>query len=226
MFQRGWFFVEASEARIAKQVVRIVQRYGVVRAGVVDDASAALLREPGRVAGAILAVADPAQMLEAVARVRSHAPALPVLALLSVPTPQLLNALQSQGVEASCLPVHQPSIVSFTQRALSAACLPHAGVARAVAQLAEERALSAREVQLLSYALADDPRACVRRRLGVEENTLKSQIRSLLHKCGARNLDALAKNVLRSAVLERAGALVSKSKAAYDAAPMELACSA
>jgi hypothetical protein len=53
----------------------------------------------------------------------------------------------------------------------------------------------------VSYCLGDEPRARVRRRLGITENTLKSQIRGLLRKCGERNLDALAKNLLRNALV-------------------------
>jgi DNA-binding CsgD family transcriptional regulator len=67
--------------------------------------------------------------------------------------------------------------------------------------VAETRGLTGREVQLLSYCLADEPRARVRRRLGISENTLKTQVKALLRKCGERNVDALAKNVLRAALL-------------------------
>lgn len=99
------------------------------------------------------------------------------------------------------MPLHLPGLVSFTQRALSASFLPHDAVARQVAQLAQRQKLTTREVQILIYALGDDPRARVRQRLGIEENTLKTQIRSLLRKCEERNLDALAKNVLRGALV-------------------------
>ena len=71
-------------------------------------------------------------------------------------------------------------------------------MARTIAHMATSRGLTAREVQLLDYCLGDEPRARVRRRLGITENTLMTQIRGLLRKCGERNLDALAKNVLRS----------------------------
>ncbi len=222
MFQRGWFVVEVGDARLSKQIVRVVQRYGVVRASAVDDASVALLREPQRVAGAVVSVAGDA--LEIVARIRSNAPALPVLVLLRSPESETINRLQSQGVEVSCLPLHLPSLVSFTQRALAAAFLPHDGVARVVAQLARDKALSSREVQLLSYALADDPRGRVRRRLGVEENTLKTQIRVLLRKCQARNLDALAKNILREALVAKSGGATHAGS--YAAPRVELAQSA
>jgi DNA-binding CsgD family transcriptional regulator len=87
------------------------------------------------------------------------------------------------------------------QRALANSFVPCERVSSTIAHMAETRALTAREVQLVSYCLGDEPRARVRRRLGITENTLKSQIRGLLRKCGERNLDALAKNLLRSALV-------------------------
>jgi DNA-binding NarL/FixJ family response regulator len=124
-----------------------------------------------------------------------------VLALLADSDRAVLNTLQERGAEVALLPVHAPNVVSFAQRALSACFLPHDGVARAVAHLAQTQGLSAREVQILTFCLGNEPRERVRRRLGIEENTLKTQIKSLLRKCNERSVDALAKNVLRSALL-------------------------
>jgi DNA-binding CsgD family transcriptional regulator len=79
-------------------------------------------------------------------------------------------------------------------------------VSEAVRGLAARQKLTPRELQLLVYALGDEPRARVRRRLGISENTLKTEIRGLIRKCGARNADALAKQVLREALGLPAGA--------------------
>ena len=71
-----------------------------------------------------------------------------------------------------------------------------------------------REVQLIGFALQHVPRAQMRNELGITENTLKTQIKGLLRKCGERSLDALAKNILRAALLE-----VSPGRAGHYCAP-------
>ncbi|MFT3921198.1 MAG: LuxR C-terminal-related transcriptional regulator [Myxococcales bacterium] len=202
MFQRGWFLVEAREALLAETIAEVLQRYGVGRAlrADLEGAVAPLLRERGRVAGIVVELGEDA--VERVQALACLAPGLPLLALSRSADWQLVNAVQRLGAEHAMLPLQLPNVVSFAQRALCASFLPHAGVARTVSSLARARKLTAREVQILSYCLGNEPRARVRRRLGIAENTLKTQVRSLLRKCDARSVDALAKNVLRAALLE------------------------
>ena len=203
MFQRGWFLVDVPDAILARAIVDVVQRYGVVRAlrfGE-DATSAALLADPGRVAGSIVRVdGDGGARLR---DLRACMPALPILALSTHASWDLINAAQWLGIEFAQLPVQTPNLVAFVQRALSASFLPHDGVARVIAELAHSRGLTAREVQILAYCLGNEPRKRVRRRLGIAENTLKTQIRALLRKCDERSVDGLAKNVLRAALLTR-----------------------
>jgi hypothetical protein len=60
----------------------------------------------------------------------------------------------------------------------------------------------------------------VRKRLGISENTLKCQVKGLLRKCGERNMDALAKNILRTALLSDGG----RAPTAADTSSLRLAC--
>lgn len=205
MYHRGWFLVDAGEQAFSQLLIERLQQFGIVRARPVDAEATRFLREPGRVAGVILQV-TPTDLLK-LEHLRAVAPQVSVLALLRAADVALINGLQQRGIEVAVLPVHVPNLVSFAQRALSACCMPHPAVARMVDHVARVRGLSAREVQLLSYTLADEPRARVRRRLGIAENTLKTQVKSLLRKCNERNLDALAKNVLRAALLQGESAL-------------------
>jgi DNA-binding CsgD family transcriptional regulator len=205
MFQRGWFLVDVQDTVLLRDLCRVVQRYGVARAVPADGGGqcAELLSEAGRVAGVFVQL-DDVQAGRA-SDWRQRVPMLPILALARGLDRGVHNRLQEQGIEVAMLPVQAPSIVSFSQRALSASFLPHDGVSRVVAHLAVTRHLTAREVQILASSLANEPRNRVRRRLGVAENTLKTQIRGLLRKCEERSVDALAKNVLRAALLSRAG---------------------
>ena len=196
MFQRGWFHIDVARRELLHELLEVVRAYGPARVQPLSERGLLELAEPGRFAGLIVDL-EPARYPD-FARTLARLPGLPVLVLLHAPDATLINLLQAHGASVAVAPLAQANIVSFVQRALTHNFVPSERVASIIAHLAATRRLTAREVQLLDYCLADEPRERVRRRLGITENTLKTQIRGLLRKCGERNLDALAKNVLRS----------------------------
>jgi DNA-binding NarL/FixJ family response regulator len=202
MFQRGWFHIDVKQAELLGGLSPVVRQYGPARCGPLSADTLEELAQPGRFAGVIAQVdrANMSQLESLLARM----PGLPVMALLGPAQRLELNTLQAQGACCAVLPLSNANAVNFVQRALTHNFVPNDRVASTIVHLAQTRALTAREVQLVSYCLGDEPRARVRRRLGITENTLKSQIRGLLRKCGERNLDALAKNVLRTSLLSYA----------------------
>ena len=129
------------------------------------------------------------------ARVREQVPCLPVWPCSVAQTPpslelgadQYLATARHRARTIACARA-QPGDVRPAR--LECVVLAAWGVARVVSELAQARALSAREVQILTYCLGNEPRKRVRRRLGIAENTLKTQIRSLLRKCDERSVDA------------------------------------
>lgn len=198
MFHRGWFQVAVRSELLSDSVRTIAALYSTARLHVSTN-SWPELTDTTRFAGVI---AQYGPGFEAwVEGLRDRCPSLPVLALSAELDPALLSRLHAASIEVALLPLHAPELVAFIQRALASDFLPHDRVARMVHYLAQARGLTPREVQLLSYSLGNEPRARVRRRLGITENTLKTQVRSLLRKCGERNVDALAKNLLRAALL-------------------------
>lgn len=60
----------------------------------------------------------------------------------------------------------------------------------------DEHKLTPREVQLTKLAISGIPRRRYADMLGVTENTCKTMIRRLLHKCGGRNLADIARLML------------------------------
>lgn len=198
MFHRGWFQIAVHSPGLSEAVHTVAALYSTARLRANLDGWPKL-SDTRRFAGVI---AEHAPGFEAwVSGLRTRCPSLPVLALVSTLDAALLSQLHAQNIEVAALPLHAPELIAFVQRALASDFLPHDRVARMVRYLADARGLTAREVQLLSYCLGNEPRARVRRRLGISENTLKTQIKSLLRKCGERNVDALAKNLLRAALL-------------------------
>jgi DNA-binding NarL/FixJ family response regulator len=201
VFHRGWFQVSVRDAMLSESVHAIAALYSTARLHISAHAFPEL-GDMTRFAGVIAEYGPGFERW--VEELRAACPSLPVLTLVSALDRTLLSQLHARGIEVAVLPLHAPELVVFIQRALASDFLPHDRVARMVQYLAQARGLTAREVQLLSYCLGDEPRARVRRRLGISENTLKTQIKSLLRKCGERNVDALAKNLLRAALLSEA----------------------
>jgi len=217
MFQRGWFHIDVARGDILPELLDAVRQYGPARVQALSERALDELVQPGRFAGVVVHVTTTS--LPWLERLIARAPALPVLALLDAADRALINRLQACGVTTALLPLQLPNAVSFAQRALCSSFVPCDRMARVLTHFAESRALTAREVQLLSYCLGDEPRARVRRRLGITENTLKTQVRGLLRKCGERNLDALAKNLLRTALVTSAEMLASYGPAAESTQP-------
>jgi DNA-binding NarL/FixJ family response regulator len=196
MFQRGWFWLDVSTSL---RIESLIKPYGVVRRGELVVAPSVIAEQPGRWAGLIAEVSF--AELEQLRELRHLAPMLPVLALVNVGSPVLVNALQAMGIEVVVWPIDARGIVAFVQRAFATAFLPDDRLSRLVQDLAQRAGLTARELQLLAFCLGNEPRERVRKRLGIKENTLKTQVKGLLRKCKARNVDALAKNLLRAALL-------------------------
>lgn len=202
MFQRGFFLLITRDDGLALTLGEPLQRYSVVRRAKCSREAAAMLLPNSRWSGVVVDLdgfdADP---LETMKGLREAHPLVPVLALTSQATPALINGLHAWRAELVLKPVGEVNLVSFVQRSLVSGWLPDERVAAWVDELARARGLTPREVQLMAYALGNESRQKVMRRLGITENTLKTQVRSLLRKCNARSMDGLAKTVLRDALI-------------------------
>jgi DNA-binding NarL/FixJ family response regulator len=198
MFHRGWFWFDADSTLLTSGIADDTHHYGVVRTGRLADAVDEIARDPARWAGVVTQFRGQFKELE---MIRRQSPMLPVLALLSQPEPALVSALDARGIETAVPFAEGPHVTAFIQRSFAAAFVPNERVANLVQAFASRAGLSSREVQILAYSLANEPREVMRKRLGVSENTLKSQIKGLLRKSGERTLDGLAKDILRAALI-------------------------
>jgi DNA-binding NarL/FixJ family response regulator len=203
VFHRGWFQVAVRSPGVSEELLRVLTQYSTARIATAESAVWPELGQVERYAGVIAEVG--VGFDDWCARIRSASPCLPVLAIVPRLDAGLFARLQARSIEVAVIPLHVPQLITFVQRSLASAFLPSDRVGRMVSFVAEARGLTGREVQLLSYCLADEPRSRVRRRLGISENTLKTQVKALLRKCGERNVDSLAKNVLRAALLAPSG---------------------
>ncbi|MDB4972962.1 MAG: Two-component nitrogen fixation transcriptional regulator FixJ [Myxococcaceae bacterium] len=223
MFQRGFFLLIAKDDGLALTLSEPLQRYSVVRRAKCYREAVAMLLPNSRWSGVVVDLdgfdADP---LETMKRLREAHPLVPVLALASQVSAELVNGLHAWRAELVLKPVGEINLVSFVQRSLVSGWLPDDRVAAWVDELARARGLTPREVQLMAYALGNESRQKVMRRLGITENTLKTQVRSLLRKCNARSMDGLAKTVLRDALIFETQPLDADTGDETDDAPHEL----
>ena len=202
MFQRGFFLLVVRDDALAVTVGEPIQRYSVLRRARSVAEATTMLVANDRWSGVVVDLdADDPEPLVSMQRLRLVHPLVPVLALASKVTPELVNGLHAVRAELVLKPVGELNLVSFVQRALVSGWLPDERVAAWVDELARRRGLTPREVQLMAYALGNESRHQVMRRLGITENTLKTQVRALLRKCGATTMDGLAKTVLRDALI-------------------------
>ncbi len=202
MFQRGLFLIITRDDALALTVSEPLQRYSVARRTASVREALPLLVPRARWSGVVLDLdITAATALADLVRIRRDHPLVPILALASSATCELINGVHEQRAELVIKPVAECNVVSFTQRALLSGWLPDARVSAWLDELSRRHDLTAREVQLIVYTLGNEPRTKMMRRLGITENTLKSQVRALLRKFGARSLDGLAKYVLSGALV-------------------------
>lgn len=200
MLQRGFFLLAAREAGTTHTVLAQMQQFAVTRR--VDSLREAmpLLVPHSHWFGLVVdlgTVRDDA--VETLAALRKSQGELSILARCKSPSVAQVNTLKGLRIEVVPELAVLPRISSFMRRALVTGWHPDARVAEWVDELAVRHNLTVREVQLAAYSLGHEPRARVRRRLGISENTLKTQVRGLLRKLRAPSLNALSQRLCQEA---------------------------
>jgi len=108
---------------------------------------------------------------------------LPVLILTGSNDPTTINRAHALRVEFVCKPFFTENLAQFVQRTLSGSQYgDREKLAVVVSEVTTEFKLSLRESQILAFAAEGIPRSRLADVMGISENTVKSQIRSLLEK--------------------------------------------
>jgi DNA-binding NarL/FixJ family response regulator len=132
--------------------------------------------------------------LDLVEAIRGGTTRLPVLVLTGYCEPRLVNRAQRTGAEFACKPFFAQNVLAFAERAAAASSTDREVSAR-VSELARRHGLTPRETAVAKLAVHDLPRQAIQAELGVSVNTIKTQVRSLLQKCGAPNLATLRREL-------------------------------
>jgi DNA-binding NarL/FixJ family response regulator len=108
---------------------------------------------------------------------------MPVLIVTGSNDPATINRAHALRVEFVCKPFFSENLEKFVQRTLSGVQYgDREKLSVIVAEATAEYKLSARESQILSFAAEGIPRSRLSEVMGISENTVKSQVRSLLEK--------------------------------------------
>jgi DNA-binding NarL/FixJ family response regulator len=201
MFRQDLFLVLTCDDSFESWARALLQRYGVVRrlSCYQEDTAGLSVRKPWT--GVVLDLDRlRAQPVALIKRIREDHPQVAMLAIASVANAETVNALQVARAEFAMRPIDEVNLASFTRRALVGGRVPNPHLAAYVDELARTHSFTPREVQLVAHALGNESREEAINRLGVTHNTLKSQVRALLKKCGERSMDGLAKMILRDAL--------------------------
>ncbi len=137
--------------------------------------------------------------LDLLTQIREAHEELPVLVLTGEFNREVVNRVQALRAEYVCKPATSENLTPFIDRAMDHAGGVEARVVMRVDDMVKEWSLTRRERALLLLSVEGLPRRELANRLGVAENTVKAQTRSLLKKSGARSLATLAQQVLKRA---------------------------
>lgn len=186
MDAREKILIVEDEPSLSTTLVRATETYFSPVTATSKAAAIGMVEAGERVVAAIVDIGLPdGDGLEVVAALRKQSPDMPILVLTGSNEPGTINRAQLLRAEYVVKPFFTDNVARFVQRALA-----HQGgvdkkrLEAIVAQISAEYRLSQREAQILIFAVEGVPRRHIADVLGVSENTVKTQVRSLLEKLG------------------------------------------
>ena len=201
MIQHKYLLLVTTDVRLAHELTSAARRFFVVhRVSDLHAAYAALTTQREWAANILDFSRAELCAVQGVRALRKANARTPLLVLERAADRELLNALHELNAELIVKPAQRLNVMSFLRRALVLSHVPHQSIAAWADEQARIHKLTPCEIQVMASVLGAEDRHDIIRRLGITENTLKVQVRSLLKKCGAPNLDALAHVGLRTAL--------------------------
>lgn len=199
----GGFLIVEDEPTLARTLARTFGRHRAVE--VVHNMSTAreMLDGDRDWTGVVLDLILPdGYGLDLLSEIRQSHGALPVLVLTGELNRDVVNKVQTMRGEYVCKPASAENLNPFIQRALAQERVDDAAIGQRIEHLSRQLKLTRRETELLTLSVDGLSRKQLAQALGVAENTVKAQIRSLLKKSGARSLATLAQKVIKGAAQE------------------------
>jgi DNA-binding NarL/FixJ family response regulator len=194
----GGFLIVEDEPTLARALWREFRRhrYAEVVHSLAD--ARVSLRDRDDWSGLVLDLVLPdGHGLDLLQEIRPAYPSLPVLVLTGELRPDLINKVQVHRAEYVCKPATPANLRSFIRSALAQESIDDGSISRRLETASLRWGLTVREAEVLALAVEGLTRRELAHNLGVMENTVKAQIRSVLRKTGARNLSSLVQDIIR-----------------------------
>lgn len=158
----------------------------------------ALAAGASRFSGSILDITLPdGSALEILGELRDRGLAGPVLVLSGHFERSYVAKAQLHGAEYLPKPLKADHLAVFAQRVGAFARNDEPRALRFIERFAHRHKLTSRETEIVALAVASVPRAEMLVRMGITQDTLKTQIRALLRKSRERNLAELTQRIRR-----------------------------
>jgi DNA-binding NarL/FixJ family response regulator len=190
------FLVVADDPQTASALTRVCERYGTCTVHESPSEALYVLAETYGIVGVIVEHelrAGSGMGVASYARQKLH---VPTLLLSAENTHRIVHEAYQIGARYLCKPVETAELEIFVRAAATKARNADDSRRHAVAVLAARAALTPRETEVVQLALSEVPRSSMAEAMGITESTLKFHIRSLLDKCGAKNLSELVRSLL------------------------------
>lgn len=199
---QGRFLLVEDEIRLGEALCRLFDRYrSTVLVRTVSEANVRLSTETERWTGLVVDIGLPdGSGLEVVDHARGLYPLLPMLVLTGRFDRVSINRSHALRAEFVCKPATEDDLAGFLRRAITFERVGNDRIAALVDELCRACALTPREVDLVGAVLAGNARKAILDQFDITENTLKSQVRTLLRKTGHESLDALMRALYRDAL--------------------------
>lgn len=190
MDAREKILIVEDEPSLSTSLVRATETYFAPVTATSKAAAMSVVDGGERVVAAIVDIGLPdGDGLEVVKALRGKSADMPILVLTGSNDPQTINKAQLMRAEYVVKPFFSDNVARFVQRALAYQSSEDKEKLQAmVTQISTDFRLSQREAQILIYAVEGVPRRHIADVLGVSENTVKTQVRSLLEKLGKETL--------------------------------------
>lgn len=140
--------------------------------------------------------------LDILQKARKRYPSVPALVITAHLEPRLVNRAFTLEAGYVCKPFGAREIIPFVYRCLGSEAVHDRKVVAAIDDLVRKHGLTPSERDLVVEAIRGTPRAALASVRNVTEATVKTQVRSILFKVGAENLDAVALRIYRAAAAE------------------------
>ncbi len=150
--------------------------------------------------GAVLSGLDPTQAVAVLRAVRAGGSAVQLLLIVGTVDAELAATCHRQDARCVAEPADSSVLRLFAARSVARRAHEDQLVAGAVAKLRVERGLSRREAEVAGLAAIGVSREGLAASLGVSANSIKTHVRGLLRKTGARSVEEVACAVLAEAL--------------------------